>query len=169
MQETIKTVRIVRQQFTDLSAEEKELFSHAVAVRNNAQAPYSQYHVGAAVLSEKNTMHVGCNVERCTYTQTTHAEQNAIDTMVAVLGPVKIQKIAVVGASAHIQISLPSTTELLKNMVCGHCLQIIWENSADTRVKIMLLEAHGIVACTTIGDLLPFCFGPENIQVKVSS
>lgn len=135
-------------------------------VRCNAQAPYSKYMVGAAVLSNKGTIHVGCNIERCTYTQVTHAEQNAIDSMIAALGPAKIEKIAIVGAICHAQIALTGKTDDFANIACGHCLQIIWENCfQDEKVKILSLEPQGMVAVTTIGDLLPFKFGPGNLGI----
>lgn len=71
--------------FSELSTQEQELIQHAINVRSRAQAPYSHYACGAAIRTDRNTVHTGCNVERCSYTQTTHAEQNAIDTMVASL------------------------------------------------------------------------------------
>lgn len=168
MEDSVKTVRIQKIPFIQLPQDEKNLLEEALKVRNNAQAPYSNYHVGVAILSNKGTVHVGCNVERCTYTQTTHAEQNAIDSMIAVLGPSKIEKVAVVGASQEIQISLTKPTNaLISNAVCGHCLQIIWENCCeDPKVKILNLESHGIVACSTIEDLLPFRFGPGNLSIS---
>ena len=167
MQDVIKTVKIQKIPFSQLPPDEQKLLEEACRVRNNAQAPYSQYHVGVAILSNKGTIHIGCNVERCTYTQTTHAEQNAVDSMVAALGPSKIEKVAVVGAMKDIQISLSQPTNVvLANVVCGHCLQIIWENCCgDPTVKILSLETNGVVACSTIGDLLPFRFGLENLNV----
>lgn len=162
-----KTIRIQKIPFTQLPDDEKKLFEEALKVRNNAQAPYSNYHVGVAILSEKGTIHVGCNVERCTWTQTTHAEQNAIDNMIASLGPSKILKVAVIGAMKEAKISLTeSSQDAIFNLVCGHCLQIIWENCCqDPKVKILNLESKGIVACATIDDLLPFRFGPENLNI----
>lgn len=166
MHDIIKTVRIQRTLFTDLPTNEKELLERALLVRNNAQSPYSNYMVGAAVLSAKDTIHVGCNVERCSYSQTTHAEQSAIDSMIATLGPIKIEKIAIVGATRDTDVSLLNTMTTLKNNVCGHCLQIIWENSfQDIHVRLLMLEAHGVVAHTTIGDLFPFGFGPGNLNI----
>lgn len=166
MQDMVKTVRIQKVPFVTLLPDEKKLLEKALEVRNNAQAPYSGYHVGVAVLSDKNTMHVGCNVERCTWTQTTHAEQNAIDSMVAALGPSKIAKIAIVGALKNARVSLTGPTDPITNLACGHCLQLIWENSfQDPQVKILNLETNGIVACSTIDDLLPFRFGPENLNI----
>ena len=149
-----------------MPSDEKLLLEKALEVRKNAQAPYSQYYVGVALLSDKNTLHVGCNVERCTWTQSTHAEQNAVDSMVATLGPSKIVKLAVVAAPKDAAVSLTGKNTAAKSVVCGHCLQIIWENCfQDPQVKILILESEGIVACSTIGDLLPFRFGPENLNV----
>lgn len=153
--------------FHELSQEDQNLFHQALKVRNNAQAPYSNYNVGVAVLSEKGTVHVGCNVERCTWTQTTHAEQNAIDNMISVHGPIKIKKVAVIAAPKNIHISLkePNATPI-SCVVCGHCLQIIWENCFnDPDVQILTLETNNIVACSTIGDLLPIRFGPTDLNI----
>lgn len=167
MQNIEKIVRIQKLPFDQLSHDEKKLFQEALKARNNAQAPYSKYHVGVAILSDKGTMHSGCNVERCSYTQTTHAEQNAIDSMIAAIGPSKIEKVAVIGALKEVTISLTEPSNIaISNVTCGHCLQIIWENCCnDATVKILNLEGNGIVACATIEDLLPFRFGPENLNI----
>lgn len=152
--------------FLELPADEQQLLERAMQVRQNAQAPYSNYMVGAAVLSDQGMVHVGCNVERCTYTQVTHAEQNAIDSMIAALGPSKIEKIAVVGAARGVRVALNGQTDAIANAVCGHCLQIIWENCfQDRNVKILSLESNGIVAVYRIADLFPFHFGPENLNI----
>jgi len=76
-------------------------------------------------LSESGTIYTGCNVERSTYTQTTHAEQNATDNMVAAEGPAKIVAMAIVGAPERADIW---NVERFACFACGHCLQIIWEN-----------------------------------------
>lgn len=166
MQVREKTVCIEKISFKDLPQDEQQLLEKAFSVRKNAQAPYSGYYVGAAILSNKGTTHVGCNVERCTWSQTTHAEQNAIDSMIAAIGPSKVTKLAVVAAPKEAQISLHEQSIPLSTVVCGHCLQIIWENSfQDPDVKILILESKGIVARTTIGDLLPFRFGPGDLQI----
>jgi cytidine deaminase len=158
-----KNVSINKVSYSELVADEQDLLKKALEVRKNAQAPYSNYFVGAAVLSENGQMHVGCNVERCTYSQTTHAEQNAIDTMVANEGSVKIAKVAVVAAPKTVAINSLEVPEDISGYVCGHCLQIIWENcKGDPSVKIMVLDKDGLVACAAINDLLPFRFGPES-------
>jgi cytidine deaminase len=167
-----KKVHISVGNFSELTEQEQKLFEYAAQVRMNAQAPYSNYFVGVAVLSDQDTIHVGCNVERCSLTQTTHAEQNAIDSMVAALGPSKIKSLAVVAAPAHVEVDLraqkKSPRPALESMAwcCGHCLQIIWENCfGDTTVKILSLLPNGEVAAATIGDVLPIHFGPENVGI----
>lgn len=159
--------------FEELSADEQDLLREAARVRLNAQAPYSKYLVGAAVLTENGKLYAGCNVERASYTQTTHAEQNAIDSMVADAGPTKIRKLAIIGGPKDRVITFPpkitgpeieSVGELCPS--CGHCLQIIWENSfGDPDVKLLELLANGEVASTTIGSALPMRFGPLNLGV----
>jgi cytidine deaminase len=159
--------------FSDLPTHDQELIHAAIKVRRNAQAPYSHYLVGAAVRCNKGTMHTGCNVERCSYSQTTHAEQNAVDSMVAHWGPTKIDVLALAGGPAS---STPTphlhapTTSLAHPeqaiLPCGHCRQIIWENCfGDGNVKILSLTPHGDVLVATIRDFLPMCFGPEQLGI----
>lgn len=168
MHDIEKNVRTRAVHFDALAHDEQDLLHKAYEVSRNAQAPYSQYQVGVAVLSDQATIHVGCNVERCTWTQTTHAEQNAIDSMVAAIGLAKIEKLAVVCVPQGVSISLTEKFDAVVNStVCGHCLQIIWENCFnDPAVKVLSLQSHGIVACATIDDLLPFRFGPGNLNIS---
>lgn len=162
--------------FEGISPEAKQLFRKAVMVRKNAQAPYSNFHVGVAVLSASGGMYSGCNVERASWTQTTHAEQNAIDSMVAAEGPVQMIKLALVAAPKGEEVVLGSTTADEKRVSvsdipvpCGHCLQIIWENCFnDGLIPLMALMANGKISYTTIGDALPMRFGPADLGVDYS-
>lgn len=155
----------------------QRLISEAARVRLNAQAPYSNYWVGVAILSNSNSIHTGCNVERCSYTQTSHAEQNAIDSMVAKEGSAKIEIVALVAAPAGQLVELPPkvgdkpVTELCDVPVpCGHCLQIIWENCyGNPNVELIALTTNGEVAVTTIGDALPMRFGPNHLGVDYAN
>lgn len=134
-----------------LSSLEQILIKKARAVCTKAQAPYSRYKVGAAVVS-KRRIAVGCNVERITHTQTTHAEQAAIDALIALCGTIKLSTIAV---SCEQKSKTPSWP-------CGHCLQIIWENcDGDSNVRVLTDVGDGTVASTTIGILYPMPFGPR--------
>lgn len=152
-----------------------ELIQHAFLVRNNAQAPYSNYHVGAAVRSQQGNISAGCNVERCSYTQSTHAEQNAIDNMIAQEGSTKIIAIALVAAPSTQRLEFLDFSdaeiiigEPLSVAPCGHCRQIIWENSFnDPNVIIYLVNVNNKkIYVTTIGELLPCPFGPYDLGIS---
>jgi len=161
------------QHFSALQSHEQELIHAALRVRRNAQAPYSHFHVGAAITCSRGTIHTGCNVERCNYTATSHAEQNAIDNMIAHWGPTKITAIAVVGGPATTELSIATspviqsiTTPEQTVLPCGHCRQIILENCFnDAAVKIHSLTPHGDIFTTTIGDLFPMAFGPAQLGI----
>jgi cytidine deaminase len=161
--------------FEELTSLEQELVRAAILVRENAQAPYSNHHVGAALLSEKTTrIYRGCNVERASYTQTTHAEQAAIDAMVAAEGSgAKIACLACAGGPADMVFkvkSLAGANVRWKDLhpSCGHCLQIIWENClGDPNVLLLKPFANGLVARTTIDDAFPMQFGPVSLGINL--
>lgn len=120
------------------------LFKKAKEVRLNAYAPYSNFKVGAAILSENNKIYVCCNVENGAYPSGTCAEQGAISAMIAG-GCRKIKEILIIGDS--------------KNLVspCGACRQRISEFSTkDTIVHIANLD--GIQVSSSFEDLLPINF-----------
>ncbi len=177
MKRITKTIGITTYSFDELSGIVKKLFIEAAKTRNNAQAPYSNYHVGCAILTINGKILTGVNVERCSWTQTTHAEQNSIDSAVASEGPIRIMSIAVIGAPASEKISfdppppLPPEDKRIKNVQdvcpsCGHCLQIIVENcfkstgEYDPDVKLWGYH-NGEFYCTTIGEALPMPFLPQ--------
>ncbi|MEK7464579.1 MAG: hypothetical protein AAB617_02250 [Patescibacteria group bacterium] len=174
MRELSRLVRATFLDFHELSSENKLLLEIAGKARLNAQAPYSRYLVGAAVRSEKQTIHIGCNVERCSWTQTTHAEQAGVDAMIAALGPTKIRAVAIVGEPADRIVAFPPErtgvpiTDIEKVPVsCGHCLQIIWENCFnDPGVELISLCGNGEIAITTIGDVFPMRFGPNDLGIQ---
>ena len=160
--------------FKDVTTQQRELLLEAQKVRKNAQSPYSKFCVGVSVLTQTGNIYSGCNVERCSYSQTTHAEQNAIDTMVAQEGSVKIEKVAIVGGMVTED---PQFVDMVEEIVaynyrsatfpCGHCLQIIWENCyADGEVEIISLTASGRILVTTMQVLYPVSFGPETLGIS---
>lgn len=163
-------------EYDELSSREQLLFEGALKARQNAQAPFSNYYVGAAAMSVGGSIYVGCNVERASWTQTTHAEQNAIDSMVTCEGPTKITKLALLAAPGTVSINLPpeKTGKELKDfnqipVPCGHCLQIIWENCHnDGSVEIFSLCPNGQVGRITVDNAFPLRFGPNDLGVDYS-
>jgi cytidine deaminase len=101
----------------------KKLEHAAARVMRNAHAPYSKFHVGAAILLTNGKIFSGCNVENASYGMTNCAERTAIFTAVAQLGPkIEIQAVAV--ANDHGVACSP----------CGACRQVIYEFGPDATV-----------------------------------
>ncbi|MEM9097092.1 MAG: cytidine deaminase [Pseudomonadota bacterium] len=127
----------------------EELIKAAIAIRDNAYAPYSKHPVGAAVLDETGAIHVGVNVENAAYPQGQCAEATAIGTMVA-SGGRRIVAIAIAGPGPHL--CTP----------CGGCRQKIRE-FATPDTPILIADTNGLQKEFTLGELLPAAFGPENL------
>lgn len=172
-----KTIRASVGTIYELSELEQRLMRDVLRVRKNAQAPYSQYAAGAVALGPGGRYGEGCNVERCTWTQTSHAEQSAIDDLVKQWGPTKVELVLLAGAAGYREI-VPAhavTDDAFSNMAevpvpCGHCLQIIWENCYNNpNVRIITLAGNGLVYTTTIGDAFPMRFGPKDLGVDYSA
>lgn len=175
MRKIEKTVQISVLGYKELSQRQKKLFYDAWRIRRNAQAPYSHYKVGCAVLTEENEIFMGVNSEVNSWTQTTHAEQNAICNAITDLGPCRIKAVAVVGAHEDADIPFPPKSRKesgnIKQVMnvcpsCGHCLQIILENCFDENgaydPSIVLMGMRdGDFYITTIGDALPMPFLPQ--------
>ncbi len=129
---------------------DEELFKLAKDARANAYAPYSGFHVGAAVRSDTHKIYLGSNVENAAYPEGCCAEASAIAAMI-VDGERKISCILIVGDSPE-----PVTP-------CGGCRQKIREFSApDTRIEVC--DLRGLKKTYTIDELLPDSFGPENLE-----
>jgi cytidine deaminase len=122
------------------------LIDAAKQVRKNAYAPYSGYHVGAALVDETGAVHTGCNVENSAYPQGSCAEANAIGAMVAA-GGARIVAIAAVGGAAELEACTP----------CGGCRQRILE-FADENTEVFLIGEDNSVVSYTIDKLLPAAF-----------
>jgi len=115
------------------------LIEAARAVREHAHAPYSGFKVGAAVISETGTLHVGCNVESATYGATLCAERAAIARLVA-SGDHRVVTVAVFVDAAE-----PA-------MPCGICRQ--WIAELGPGAEIISATPHRTKRAT-IEQLLP--------------
>jgi len=127
----------------------QKLFEAAKIVREKAHAPYSNFKVGAAFLTEDSSVIVGCNVENAAYPQSQCAEATAIGNLIT-SGYKKIKEIVVIGSG-----------ELLCTP-CGGCRQRIRE-FASLEVKIHMCNSNGHLKTSTLEELLPDSFGPENL------
>ena len=128
----------------------RDLIEAAKQARLKAHAPYSKFLVGAAVRDEQGRVFAGCNVENAANPQGWCAEPSAIAALV-VAGGKRITEVAVMGNGD--QLCTP----------CGGCRQKLREFAQDD-VRIHCCTADGVLIRTfTLGELLPFSFGPENL------
>tara|TARA_B110000438_G_scaffold117495_1_gene114784 strand:+ start:54 stop:455 length:402 start_codon:yes stop_codon:yes gene_type:complete len=127
----------------------EKLFLEAKKVREKAHVPYSQFKVGAAFLTEKDSVIAGCNVENAAYPQSQCAEASAIGNLIS-NGYTKIKEVVVIGSG-----------DLLCSP-CGGCRQRLREfASLDTLIH--MCNADGHLKTSTLAELLPDSFGPENL------
>jgi len=127
-----------------MADKKKELLEAARKARSKAYAPYSNFHVGAAVLGSGGGIFSGCNVENASFGLTSCAERNAIFAMV-VAGETEIREILVIGESEEF---LPP---------CGACRQVIAE-FAPLPTIIHMCNREGECRDTTVAELVPFIF-----------
>jgi len=107
----------------------------------NAYAPFSNFRVGAAILTSRGDVFAGCNVENSSYGMTNCAERTAIFSAVAAKGP-KLEIVAVAVTNAQGVACSP----------CGACRQVIYEFGPEA--VVFYQDANGD-AENTITELLP--------------
>ena len=128
---------------------DERMLEMAREAMERAYAPYSNFTVGAVVRGPSGRLYAGCNVENAAYPQGCCAETSAISAMV-MAGETQITEVAVMGVGEGLVTP------------CGGCRQRIREfASPDTAIHICAPE--GVRMTTTLGQLLPYSFGPENL------
>jgi cytidine deaminase len=123
---------------------QNKLFKAAKQAHKQAYAPYSKFHVGAAIRDENNVIHIGCNVENAAYPVGCCAEQSAVSQMIVNGGKV-IKDILIIGKKGE-----PCPP-------CGACRQIIFEH-ADENTVIHLETVNGEFSSRSISEILPEAF-----------
>ena len=126
-----------------------EFFPRLDALLKNAYAPYSKFPVAAIIKGASGAIYSGVNVENAAYPQGWCAEASAIAAMVS-SGETEIYELAVMAESD--QICTP----------CGGCRQKIREFASED-LKIFCFGPDGLKATYTLGELLPYSFGPEHL------
>ena len=141
---------------TNLTLEEKqELIRMALAAREKAYAPYSNFMVGAALRAKDGRIYTGCNVENASFTPTSCAERTALFKAVAD-GVTEFTDIAVVGSrrgEVNEQITSP----------CGVCRQVMQEFCGPD-FEIHMQKAGGGVFTVKLPELLPFGFTKDSME-----
>lgn len=127
----------------------EDLLGLALTAQGRAHAPYSRFHVGAAVLAGSGAAYPGCNVESASYGATICAERSAIVGAMAA-GETSIRACVVVTPTAE-----PSSP-------CGICRQLMAEFGPDVQVFAASSETDAVYVAR-LADLLPLMFGPANL------
>jgi cytidine deaminase len=128
------------------------LFQAARQGQARAYAPYSGFRVGAAVRSESGAIFAGCNVENAVYPVGLCAEAAAIAAMIAA-GERRLVEIMVLGEGEALVTP------------CGACRQRIGE-FATPGTRIHAAGPNGVRRTFTPDELLPFGFGPHNLEAQ---
>ncbi len=127
-----------------------DLKDKALAVRENAYAPYSNFKVGAAIVAENGETFVGCNVENVAYPEGTCAEAGAIASMIA-NGQTRLTEVYVV-ADAPMPVS-----------PCGGCRQKLIE-FGNGDVVVTMATLGGVEQKMTLSELMPGAFTEEHLE-----
>ncbi len=125
---------------------DEQLLDAARAVREMAYCPHSKFQVGAAIIDENGSVHVGCNVENAAYPLGSCAEAGAISAMVAAGGQ-RIVTIAVAGGAGKTRACPP----------CGGCRERIHEFS-DKKTRIIFKDNDAEWHTFKMDELLPSSF-----------
>ena len=132
-----------------------ELIKQALEARELSYAPYSKFHVGAALLAENGTVYTGCNIENAAYTPTNCAERTAFFKAVSE-GVRDFKAIAIVGGAAEQPLDFCAP--------CGVCRQVMMEFCDPDTFKIILAKSPEEYKVYTLWELLPEGFGPGNLK-----
>ncbi len=148
--------------FSSLNESQKNLIAEAEKVMNTAYNPYSNFFVGAALLSTTGEIIGGSNVENAAYGSVICAERAAILKANSV-GIRKFSKLAIIaraGTSNTKEVTAP----------CGACRQNLFEltqlSGKDMEI-ILSTTNHDKIVLTSISELLPLAFGPEDLGVDI--
>ncbi len=124
-----------------------QLIEKASAVRKMAYAPYSDFHVGAALLDDRGVVYSGCNVENVSYGLSVCAERHAVAAAIAD-GSRQFQALVVIT-----DVSPPGSP-------CGACRQVLAEFGD---FPVLLVNPAGERVESSVGELLPMAFRPEDL------
>lgn len=126
-----------------------ELHNQALEAMKKAYAPYSKFPVGVAALVDDGRVITGCNVENASYGLTLCAECGLVSTLIA-SGGGRLIAFACVDIAGN------------PLMPCGRCRQLLQEHGGSS---LQLMTDKGV---KTLNDLLPWAFGPEEIDSRLS-
>jgi len=130
----------------------EQLIQDAKMAREKAYVPYSNFGVGAALLTTDGKVYQGCNIENAAYSMCNCAERTALFKAYSE-GDRDFQMLAVVADTDR-----PCSP-------CGACRQVISE-LCPRDMKVVLTNLKGDIQEITVEELLPVAFTPEDLHAK---
>ena len=127
----------------------ESLTRYATQMLERAYAPYSGFPVGAAGLVDDGRVVLGCNVENASYGLTLCAECGLVSDLRATGGGRLVALAVVAGDGAYLA-------------PCGRCRQVLYEFGGPD----LLVDTGADRAPTTLGELLPGAFGPDDVASR---
>lgn len=126
-----------------------DLAEEAIKAKSRALPLYSNFHVGAALLTENDKLYLGANIENSSYSLTICAERTAIFNAI-LEGERKFKAMAI--ASDASDFCPP----------CGACRQVISDLCGN--IDVIMVNHKKETKVLKLSDLLPFAFGDENLK-----
>ncbi|MBL0342306.1 MAG: cytidine deaminase [Bacteroidetes bacterium] len=145
---------------SDLHVDDRKLLELAVSAAGTAYAPYSKFHVGAAVLLENGEVVKGSNQENAAYPSGLCAERVAVFAAGAHYPGVKIKAIAITAM-------FDDLNELLSVSPCGDCRQVMaeYEHRYLANIRLIMTAENGTIRVIhDVKTLLPLMFNAENLK-----
>jgi len=130
------------------TAAKDALVAAARAVQQRAYAPYSKFHVGAAILTRSGAVHVGVNVENASYPVGCCAERIAIGAAYSA------------GDSEAIAVAVATSADT-PVMPCGMCAQALFELSRD--ILVIASDKDDVRREAFVRDVLPYAYQGEGL------
>ena len=136
----------------ELSAEERHLVELAIEATNRSYAPYSKFHVGAAVRLDNGVEIIGCNQENAAYPSGLCAERTALFAAGAQYPDVPVRMLAIAATNGEMEEEPVGP--------CGSCRQVIIESEtrANAPIRILLYGKKYVYVIDGIRELMPLTF-----------
>jgi len=131
-----------------------ELVRLAIDARKFSYSPYSNFMVGAALLTKTGKIYTGCNIENAAYSPSNCAERTAFFKALSE-GEKEFEAIAIVGGPKDIGLEICAP--------CGVCRQVMMEFCDNETFEIILGKSEDDYLKYTLKELLPLGFGPKNL------
>ena len=155
-----KIEALLFESMSELETSDKELLEEAIKISKTAYAPYSRFHVGAALRLDDGQIVLGNNQENVAYPSGTCAERTAFYYAGANYPNKKIKTVAIHAFAKDFKVQSPISP-------CGSCRQAMveYENNQENRIKVILMGAEGdIMIIESVADLLPFLFNEVGLK-----